>query len=87
MRSPDTMYKASVSFDISSPVSMNEIIKLLLTRFGKTCSLDPLLSFTAKKHAGPILPFIVTLFNKSLADEAFKPSRTPQSNLYSRRLA
>ena len=78
----DILAGTSVTFGSFMPITIEEIIKLHPTSFGKTCGLDSIPSVIIKQQDKALTPFVTPFFNKSLPEEAsWMLSREPPTLL------
>ena len=77
---PTTTTAATTTTTLSNfePTGLEEVVNLINSLPNKQCSLDPIPTWLLKKAAPILAPFLVNLFNKSLADgmlpQSFKTS-------------
>ena len=67
----DVPLRSTSTLDCWSPVTMDEAKKLISSAPCKTCQLDPAATWLIKDVKLLLSPFIVLLFNKSLASGSF----------------
>ena len=63
----DVPYRSMSTLDELTPVTTDEVKKLIDSASCKTCQLDPAPTWLVKDMSEQLSPFIALLFNKSLA--------------------
>ena len=78
---PPTFPPTNCGLSYLSPVTSEELRRIILTSAPKTCKLDPLPSFLLQESIDALLPFLTVLCNRSLQEGVLLPVTQKRSIL------